>query len=88
MRLQIYLSIFSVFKAEHEIRESYLMQDIMNVRHSENGRRFHQHTDLLSYPEQWDWREKGFVTDVSVSKCVVTSESNEEGELVCACVCV
>ena len=41
------------------------MQEMVDVRHGANVRRFHRHSDLVSYPEKWDWREKGFVTDVS-----------------------
>ena len=52
-------------KAEHEIREVYLTQSMVDVKEGLNGRQFHQHSHLLSYPEKWDWREKGFVTDVS-----------------------
>lgn len=51
-------------KADHEIREAYLMQDMTEVRSGMNGEHLHQHSDLISYPEKWDWREKGFVTDV------------------------
>lgn len=50
-------------KAEHEIREAYLMQDMVHTRNRDHI--IHQTSDLLSYPEKWDWREKGFVTDVS-----------------------
>ena len=41
------------------------MQDVVNVREGLRERRLHQNSDLLSYPEKWDWREKGLVTDVS-----------------------
>ena len=51
-------------KAEHEIREAYLMQHMVDLQHSMEDHPLHQHSDLVSYPEKWDWREKGFVTDV------------------------
>ena len=40
------------------------MQDMVETRTELKNRRFHRHTELLSYPEKWDWREKSFVTDV------------------------
>ena len=55
-----------MLKAEHEIREAYLMQHMVDLQHNMEDRPLHQHSDLVSYPEKWDWREKGFVTDVSM----------------------
>ena len=52
------------WKAEHEIREAYLVQDTVDVWQDVDSDHFHQHSDLIYYPEKWDWREKGFVTDV------------------------
>ena len=60
-------SAITISKAEHEIKEAYLMQDSVDVSLWERDVQFHQHTDLVSYPEKWDWREKGLVTDVSLT---------------------
>ena len=54
-----------ILKAEHEIREAFLMQDmVVDAKQELHERRFHRHSELVSYPEKWDWREKSFVTDV------------------------
>lgn len=56
----------SAIKAEHEIREAYLMQDLVKKRYDGGIGHYHESSNLVSYPEMWDWREKGLVTDVRV----------------------
>lgn len=41
------------------------MQDLVKVRYDVDSGHYHESSNLLSYPEKWDWRTKGLVTDVS-----------------------
>ena len=70
----MYNTVFFVYngKAEHEIREAYLTPN-QELRRDGGGvgrERLHQDSNLISYPEKWDWREKGFVTDVSACRSI------------------
>lgn len=42
------------------------MQDLVKMRYDVNSGHYHESSNLVSFPETWDWREKGLVTDVRV----------------------
>ena len=58
------------------------MQDmVVDAKQELHERRFHRHSELVSYPEKWDWREKSFVTDVRKQKesgSIYTQKGNLE----------
>lgn len=42
------------------------MQDLVKMRYDVERGHYHESSNLVSFPEAWDWREKGLVTDVRV----------------------
>ena len=41
------------------------MRNVVGTKRDPSEVALHYHSGLSSYPEKWDWREKGFVTGVS-----------------------
>ena len=44
------------------------MQNVVEAKRNPPEVTLHRHSGLISYPEKWDWREKGLVTGVSNDK--------------------